>query len=169
QDARDGKFAMPSELRLKKKNVEQLLLAATVENLLGHEIALRVHSEDETLLEFPSQFTREHPDMPDPEAKALIYYFKGAVLNVYTTLVVRLSHSLLFGLKEMWKNAVIYSANVHGTYGIYLEEKGEGEARLVLFFGEDAPEATRFHFEEFVEEHIKRNAIPESMKRERVF
>ena len=46
--------------------------------------------------------------------------------RVYATLAVRLSHSGLFRLKKLWKNAVEYAASVGGTCGLLLQNIGEG-------------------------------------------
>src|SRR5258708_39489101 len=89
---------------------EKLLLIAMVEDLLRYEIALREQGDDGAYLVFPSQSTRENPDLPNPEGKAVIFGFEGPVQNVYATLAVRLSHSGLFQKKELWKNAVTYTA-----------------------------------------------------------
>ena len=64
---------------------------------------------------FPSQLTREHPELPDPEGKAVTFEFEGPLLNVYATLAVRLAQTGLLEKKELWKNATSYAARVGGT------------------------------------------------------
>ena len=71
QRARQGKFSVPEEQRLKDKKQEELLLIAMVEDLLYHEIALREYADDGTYLVFPSQSTRENPIYPTRRAKRL--------------------------------------------------------------------------------------------------
>ncbi|MBN3939674.1 TIR domain-containing protein [Nostoc sp. NMS9] len=159
-----GQFRMPQDERIADKEQEKLLLIATVKELLTREIALR----EQTELVFPSQFTREWPEAPDPEGKAVIFEFEGAVLNVYTTLAVRLSRSEIFKRKEMWKNAAMFTAKV-GECGIWLRHIEEGKAELTLFFKPKASEETRLHFEEYVHTHLKRRALPESIRRRRIF
>jgi GTPase SAR1 family protein len=167
--ARAGEFRIPESERIKNREQEKLLLISTVEELLRHEIALREQGEDGQYLVFPSQLTRENPDLPDPEGKAVIFNFEGPVLNVYATLAVRLSHSGVFVKKEMWKNAATYSATVGGTCGMFLREVAEGRGELTLFFDAAASEETRFQFEEFIHTHLRRRALPESVNRRRVF
>ena len=167
--ARAGRFPMPADERLKNEEQEKLLLIATIEDLLRHEIALREPGEDGPYLVFPSQFTREDPDLPDPEGKAVVFTFEGPVLNVYATLAVRLSHSGVFKKKELWKNAAKYTAIVGGTCGMLLREAEEGRGELTLFFDSMASEETRFQFEEFVYAHLQRRALPESIHRRRIF
>ncbi len=164
-----GEFSIPSSIKLKDPQKEQLLLLATVEDLVTHEIAVHTDSGTAKYLVFPSQFTRRHPDMPNPKGKAVQFTFDGPVMNVYSTLAVRLLHSGFFQQQEMWKNAVTYTTAAGGNYGMLLEEKGEGSATLTLFFDEAAPEPTRFQFEYFIETHLQRHALHESIVRERVF
>jgi small GTP-binding protein len=169
KDARDARFRIPESERVKSKEQERLLLIATVEELLRHEIASREHGDDGLYLVFPSQLTRENPDLPDPEGKSVVFTFEGPVLSVYATLAVRLSHSGLFAKKEMWKNAAVYAARAGGVCGIFLREVAEGRGELTLFFDQGASEETRFQFEEYIHEHLRRRALPETVHRRRVF
>ncbi len=169
EDVLAGRFRMPEDERIPDKEQEKLLLIATVKELFSGEIALREQTQNGSLLVFPSQFTREWPEAPDPEGKAVIFQFEGPVLNVYTTLAVRLSRSEIFKCKEMWKNAAIFTAQVGGECGIWLRHNEQGRAELSLFFKPEASEETRFQFEEYVHTHLKRRAFPESIRRRRIF
>jgi GTPase SAR1 family protein len=169
EDALIGRFTMPTDERVTNKDQEKLILIATVEELLRHEIVLKESTETEIDLVFPSQFTRERPDMPNMPGKAVIFTFDGPVLNVYATLAVRLSRSRLFRKKEMWKNAASYQAMVGGTCGMYLKELEEGQGELTLFFEADAIEATRYQFEDYVTTHLQRRALPDTVTRRRIF
>lgn len=160
---------MPREERLKDKEQEKLLLIAMVEDLLRHEIVLREQADEGTYLVFPSQSTRENPDLPDPEGKAVIFDFEGPVQNIFATLAVRLSHSGVFKKKETWKDAVTFSARKGGLCGMFLHNIGEGHAELTLFYEKTIGEETRFYFEEYVHTHLQRRAIAESIKRRRIF
>ena len=168
-DAVAGRFRMPPAERISDKAQERLLLIATVEELLRHEIALREQAIDGPELVFPSQLTRENPALPDPQARDVIFTFEGPLLNIYATLAVRLSRSGLFAKKEMWKNAATYTARVGGTCGMFLRATDEGRGELALFFDTAASEATRFQFEEYVSVHLQRRALPETIQRRRIF
>lgn len=139
EKAQKGQFTISGEC-LEDKVQEKLLLIAMVEDLLRHEIALREPADDGPHLVFPSQSTRERPDLPDPEGKTVLFRFEGSVLNIYATLAVRLSHSGMFSKKEMWKNAVTYTARAGGTCGISLHNEGEGQGELILFFDNETSE-----------------------------
>jgi hypothetical protein len=169
EDVIKGRFRMPEDERVNDKDQEKLLLIATVEEMLRHEIALREAAEEEPYLIFPSQFTRENPVLPDPQGKAVIFGFEGALTNIYATLAVRLSHSGAFTKKEMWRSAVTYSAAEGGTCGFFLREIEEGRGELALYFDEAASEKTRYQFEEFIESHLRRRALADSISRRRLF
>ncbi len=167
EKARAGNFSVPRDERLKNKEQERLLLIAMVEDLLNHEIVLREQADDGSYLVFPSQSTRENPDLPDPEGKAVIFDFEGPVQNIFATLAVRLSHSGVFKKKETWKDAITFTARVGGTCGMFLRNIGEGRGELTLFFEKTIGEETRFYFEEYVHTHLQRRAIAESIQRRR--
>lgn len=169
EDARAGSFAIPEGERVKDTEQEKLLLIATVEDLLFHEIALREPAEDGTHLVFPSQLTRRNPSLSDPEGKGVIFSFAGPIGNIYATLAVRLSHSGLFKKKELWRNAATYEARFGGTCGMFVREIDEGYGELTLFFNEEANDQTRFEFEEYVYTHLSRKAIFGSIERYPIF
>jgi hypothetical protein len=64
---------------------------------------------------------------------------------------------------------VIYTASVGGECGIFLQTNGDGHGELSLFFDETANEQTRFHFEEYIQLHLQRKAVLDSIKRRRIF
>ncbi len=164
-----GTFPVSEDERIGNKEQEKLLLLATVEEMLAREIALREQTEDGLLLVFPSQFTREHPDMPEVEGQSVVLRFEGAILSVYATLAVRLSHSGIFNRDKMWRNAATYKANVGGICGMFFRELQEGEGELTLFFDPAASGQTQFQFEEYIHTHLKRRAIRDSIQRRRIF
>jgi class 3 adenylate cyclase/GTPase SAR1 family protein len=168
EDVRAGRFRMPTDQSIPNPAQEKLLLLAMIEDLLRHDIALREQADDGTYLVFPSQLTREYPDLTDPEGKAVIFAFEGPVLNVYATLAVRLARSGLFKRKEMWKNAATYTATVGGMCGVFLREVEEGRGELTLLFDPAASKETRFQFEDYIHTHLKRRALPQSIQRRRI-
>jgi hypothetical protein len=158
--ALSGQFHVPEEQRIGDRKQEQLLLHATVEELVRYDLALRESAADGRYLVLPSQFNRDYAEAPDPPGKAVAVTFEGPTQSIYATLAVRLGHSQLFetARTEMWRNAVIFTARAGGKCGIYLQEFSEGRGRLLLFF-DAATEETRFHFEEYVLAHVNRRAL----------
>lgn len=158
-------LVMSPEERISDKRQEPLLLIATIEDMLHHEIALRETVREKTFLVFPSELTRERQDLPDPQGKTVSYSFEGAVINVYATLIVRLTHSGVFSRVELWKSAATYRAADSGICGLFLEELGEGQGKITLFFEPAVSAETRQQFETFIENHLRRRAIRETIIR----
>jgi class 3 adenylate cyclase len=165
-----GHFHVPEDHRISDPKQEQLLLHATVEELVRYDLALRESAADGRYLVFPSQFNRDYEEAPEPPGKAVAVAFEGPTQSIYATLAVRLGHSQLFetARTEMWRNAVIFTARAGGKGGIYLQEFGEGRGRLLLFF-DRATEETRFHFEEYVVAHVSRRALEGTVQIIRLF
>ena len=168
EDALEGRFRLPEQERVADRGQEKLLLIATVEELLRHEIALKATTDREVDLVFPSQFTRERPDAPDIPGKQAVFTFEGPLYSIYATLAVRLSHSTLFGRQAMWQNAASYASSAGGTCGIHLRELEEGRGELALFFDEQAGAAARRQFETYVAEHLQLRALPGTVTRRQI-
>jgi class 3 adenylate cyclase len=166
-----GRFYVPPEQRIPDPGQEQLLLHATIEELMRHDLALRENAEDGRYLVFPSQFNREYEDASEPKGKTLAITFDGPVQSLYSTLTVRLGHSGLFTASraEMWRNAAVFTARAGGKCGLYLQEFAEARGRLLLFFNPQASVETRFHFEEFVLAHVTRRTLAGSVNLLRFF
>ncbi|AGC44954.1 hypothetical protein MYSTI_03648 [Myxococcus stipitatus DSM 14675] len=168
QKALLAEFRISKDERFSDAENERLLLVATVETMVRREIALREHEQDGTQLVFPSQLTRENPDLPDPKGKTAILSFEGPTQNIYATMAVRLTHSRLFTKKEMWRNAILFTARTSGTCGIALREYGEGRGEMIVFFSADVSPETRLLFEDYVESHLRTRAISSSVIRRTV-
>ncbi|GAK58731.1 WD-repeat protein [Candidatus Vecturithrix granuli] len=168
EDALEGRFSMSADERAPDREQEKLLLIATVEELLRHELILRETTETSTNLVFPSQITREQTREEEITGISVIFTFEGALMNIYAALTVRLSQSLLFVKKERWRQTATYIATVGGICGITFKELEEGQGEIALFFDEAASEATRFQFEDYVVAHLKRLALPDSVQRRRI-
>ena len=85
EDALAGRFGLAETERVTDQAQEKLLLIATVEELLRHEIALKEITDRGVDLVFPSQFTRERPDAPDIPGKEVTFAFEGPLHNIYAT------------------------------------------------------------------------------------
>jgi hypothetical protein len=74
----------------------------------------------------------------------------------------------MFKKQALWKNAATYTTKAGGTCGLFLNNIGEGRGELTLFF-QGASEESSYHFDEYVEAHLMRRALPETVKRHRIF
>lgn len=163
----DGSFYIPESERIDHRGEEKLLLIATLQELLQYEVAFREATESGIYIVFPAQSTRERADAPDIPGSSVIFTFEGPLQSIYATLAVRFGRSSLFIKREMWKNAATFDPAVGGNCGIHLRELNEGEGEISLFFDGAASEATRYQFENYVETHLLRRAVPGSLHRRR--
>jgi GTPase SAR1 family protein len=175
-DALEGRFGMPDSERVPNKQLEKLLLIATIEELLQHQLGLREPAQEGMYLIFPSQFTNVWAETDEPKGQTVSINFEGPVRNLYATVVVRLAHSGLFQAdrNDMWKNAAIFAADTGGRCGVSLREFGDGSGQLRLFFQADASgrktdPQTQHRFEAFVLSHLEKRAIAGSVKLTRRF
>ncbi len=166
--ALEGRFKLAQSERVTDQAQEKLLLIATVDELLRHEIGLRETTDRGVDLVFPSQFTKERPDAPDIPGKQVIFTFGGPLNNIYATLAVRLSHSLLFERKAMWQNVAYYTAIGGGGCGIHLRELDEGSGELELFYDKETSMAVRIQFEAYVADHLRLRTIPGTVTRREI-
>ena len=167
-DVLAARFKLAKATRIGSSEQEKLLLIATVEELMRHEVALKATTDRGVDLVFPSQFTRERPDAPDIEGHELTLGFEGSLHNVYATLAVRLARSHLFERREMWHNAATYASAGGGVCGIYLREIEEGRGELDVFFDDVAADTVRRQFETYVVEHVQQRAGPARVTQRRV-
>lgn len=165
EKARQGDLLMPTELRAKELSTERLLLIATIEELIRHEIALR----EGNLLVLPSQLTREAPKLPLHLPGVVHYEFDGPLNNIYATLIIRLSHSDVFHRSEMWDRGALFKARGSGVCGLQMMEQAGGHGRVIVSFADDVLPQVRYQFDDYVHTHLKRHAIQESILRKRIF
>jgi len=160
EEALEGRFRLAESERIKNRAQEKLLLIATVEELLRHEVALKETTDRGVDLVFPSQLTRERPDAPNIPGQQVIFTFDGPLLSIYATLAVRLSRSVLFRRRDMWQNAASFTASGGGVCGIHLREMEEGRGQLIVFYDEKPSQVIRAQFETYVLDHLQLRALP---------
>ena len=162
-DVRDGKFDVPSESRLDSPDTEKLLLIATIEDLLQHEVALREDSGEGSYLVFPTQTSKKL--VPGGKLHAWCWFeFEGPIGHVWATLVVRLSHSGVFSREEVGLDVATFRGLAQPV-GIRLDQLDEGHGKLELLSeGGDSATDVRLLLEGFVRAHLHRRAIEGSVK-----
>ena len=86
ETALSGQFHVPEEERIGDGKQEQVLLHATVEELVRYDLGLARKCSRRPLLVFPSEFNRDYADAPDPPGKAVAVTFEGPTQSIYATL-----------------------------------------------------------------------------------
>ena len=163
EDVLTGNLTLALAERISDGERERLVLAATVERLLEHDIALREPLKDGDYLVFPSQYTRTAP-YPRTGAAGLAFDFAGPIEAIFTTLVVRLTHDSDFTEHSFYRDAACYETRNKGRCIVVLDADQRGLGRLSLSFEDDPDEAERAGFVAFVEQHLKARANPGSVQ-----
>jgi TIR domain len=146
---------------------ERLLVLATLEELLQHELVLREPTKDGEQLVFPSAYRRDLPASETPKGNGVVFRFEGPIQNIYATLIVRLTRSDRFTRVATWQSAARFAADI-GECTILLKFDGEGKAELWIGY-QQVPDLLREQFERFVHAHLHRRATPGSVTRERQY
>jgi GTPase SAR1 family protein len=160
-------FPVPAAERVRDQLQERLLVLATLEELLLHELVLREPTKDGVQLVFPSAYRRDLPTSEVPKGDGVVFRFEGPIENIYATLIVRLTRSDRFRRVDTWQSAARFAAG-EGTCTIALKFEVEGEAELLIGYGR-IPDDTRKQFEHFVHAHLERWATPGTITRERQY
>lgn len=160
-------FPIPSAGRVSQKQQEQLLVFATLEELIRAELVLREPAEEGVQLVFPTAYRRDLPLSDAPGGDGVLFRFEGPTASIYATLVVRLARSSQFTRVDSWQSAARFDAHP-GECTVCLRSDGEGKAELLIGY-EDVPDLLRQQFERFVHAHLARRAVPGTIVRERQY
>jgi GTPase SAR1 family protein len=160
-------FPVPSTGQVLNGRQERLLVLATLEELLQHELVLREATEDGIQLVFPSAYRRDLPASEAPKGDGVVFRFEGPVENVYAALIVRLTRTDRFSRVATWQSAAQFAAG-EGRCTVVLSYDGEGAAELWIGYHQ-VPDPLRKQFERFVHTHLNRQATPGSVMRERQY
>ncbi len=137
---------------------EQIILRAMHQTLVGHGLCLREHTEEGTLLIFPSLFKRERPEQAEHPLVLVTYKFNGPLDDIYATLVVRLFYTAAFQQDQLWHFAADYKTPAGKRLGFKMTKKPEGAAELEVYFEPGISNDVQVTFIRYVHEHLKLKA-----------
>jgi len=160
---RDAEFTIPSDSRLGDQETERLLLIATIEDLLRHEVAIREDSDQGAYLVFPTE-TRHRLVLRLELKPWCRFSFEGPVQHVWATLIVRLAHSGVFVRDAVGDDCAIFRAGGE-SLALRLATPDEGEATIHLLTEAAEPDHLERLLERFVDSHLRRRAIWNSVVR----
>ena len=146
---------------------ERKVREAVVEELVQYGLVLREQSDDGPDLIFPAQRSAGYPDEPDPRTPDVLFHFDGGVWTIYSTLVVRLGHTD-YRREALYRDASTYRPSTGGMCGLRVRDE-DGHGELAVFFAPGTSEETKLRFEDYVEKHLEKRALPGSVVRERLF
>lgn len=165
QDVLEARLDFQDMERLPDPVTERALLYTVVELFVNREVALR---EGEFLV-FPSKFNRTSPEYSHPLPREVAYRIAGRIEQIYATLVVRLFYCGAFHLKDLWRNAAEFYDRRGNICGISLHIPEEGYGIFSIFFEESTPLPAKALFLRFIQEHLQKRAMHNSLKRERIY
>ena len=164
----DGSLRFDEANVVKNKHQERLLLIATIEELLSKEIAFREKGDEGDLIVFPALQDRDHDgEIPFKEVVKCRYRFDGPIQNIYSVLIVRLAHSVLFKKDQLWKQVAVFSSKTGGFCGIRMNYKSEDTAEIEIFFSSDVSPESEMIFQDYVYSFLSRKA--QNLKKELIY
>jgi len=170
--ARAGTFHMDPDRLLRGRPDEHLLLAATIEDVVGRGIALLQPTEQGEMLVFPSELRDDMSDGAPEDVKTVAFTFEGPVKSVFATLAVCLTHAPAFTQHRLFRNAAVFHSMSGETCGFridYPRPQDDGYGSLTVFFDAAATQATKLTFLRYINRQLQRMAFRDTVRCERVY
>src|SRR6185437_4262309 len=121
------------------------------------------------IIVFPSQYTRENPDLPAPDGIELRIRFNGPLQNIYSILTVRLYYSEHFQVTEIWKNGIVLRDDRGRRAGFQIADFADGHGEIALFFEHGIEAAFKSDLTDFVLQHVFGMAASDSIRTRKIF
>jgi WD40 repeat protein len=178
--ARAGEFAMDQDRLLRDRpEEEQLLITATVEEMVGRGLVLRQPTHEGEMLVFegdklvfPSELRCDLPEHARQHGQTMVFHFEGPVKAIYATLAVCLSHTPAFRAPRFFRNGALFRSVSDETCGFFMDypdPENEAYGRLTVFFGETTGTTTKRNFLRYINGQLRKMATAQSVRRERVY
>jgi WD40 repeat protein len=157
-----GEYRLPELDELAPAEREVLLDAAAV-MFLEHSVCFRESDplSSRAYLVFPELINLRKPVLDDeqPVEEGVAYTVRGAVQNVYASLVVLLGYTSQFTRTNQWRSHARYEVGDGLVCGFRLEAEREGELDLVLYFGANVGSPIRTLFQSLFESFLARRDL----------
>lgn len=144
---------------------ERFVLLEMHRKLLQRGLCAREMTDKEVLLVFPSYYKRNRPELVGHPALLVSYDFYGVVDEIYSTLVVQLSHTSSFKRERLWQDAVDFTTANNVTVGIKLSRKPNGAAMLDVYCEPKVLLADKIIFVKYVHDHLLQRAVDVTRRR----
>lgn len=153
-----GEYALP-ELKDLSETEQKILLDAATALFLEHNLCFRETFNEQTFLVFPSLINEKRPaDESIPTEEGASYRVKGAVENVYASLVVLLGYTNTFVRTHQWQNQAQYEMDAGQVCG-FQQAFSDGGIELVLYYGKGTPDFVRAMFSGLFERFLSRREL----------
>lgn len=139
---------------------QEILLDAVAVLFLKHNVCFRETFNDQTFLVFPSLINEKRPlDETTDFAEDVSYRVRGAVENVYASLVVLLGYTNTFNRTNQWQNQAQYEMGKGEVCGFRLIDQREGAIELVLYYARNTPDYVKSLFQGLFERFLSRRNL----------
>lgn len=153
-----GEYAL-TELKDLSENEQKILLDAATVLFIEHNLCFRETFNEQTFLVFPSLINEKRPtDETISTEEGASYRVKGAVENVYASLVVLLGYTNTFIRTHQWQNQAQYEMGKDEVCG-FQQAYSDGGIELVLYYGKHTPEYARTMFSGLFERFLSRREL----------
>ena len=154
-----GEYAF-SELQILDEDECEILLDATAVLFLEHNLCFRETFNQQTFLVFPSLINKKWPKDEDfNPAEGASYLVKGAVENVYASLVVLLGYTNTFIRTHQWQNQAQYEMGEGEICGFQQTSYEAGEIELILYYADHTPEPAQLIFRGLFERFLSHREL----------
>ncbi|MGH3754747.1 MAG: TIR domain-containing protein [Pseudonocardiaceae bacterium] len=157
-----GGYHFP-ELSVLTAEEREVLLGSAVAMFLARSICFRQTDplSGHSYLVFPELINLKKPVIADeqPIDEGAAYTVRGAVENVYASLVVLLGYTSTFTRTNQWRDHARYVVGDGLLCGLRKEDEREGELDLVLYFGATVGTPIRTLFQSLVESFLARHEL----------
>lgn len=141
------------ELERVPPDEEKFILHAMHQTLLQRGLCSKEFTERGPLLVFPSYYKRQRPELKGHPAILVSYSFDGFVPEIYSTLVVRLSHAKDFRREALWQDAADFRTSTDRQIGLKLRQNATGVV-VEVYCDPTALLGEKIIFIRYVHEHL---------------
>ena len=138
----------------------RVLAESVVALLLDHNVCFRERLGDRSLLIFPELINEKPPRLAEGTVFVddVTYVVRGAVENVYASLVVLLGYTNVLTRVDQWQNQAHYDFDGH-LLRFRQVRPSDDTLEVVLSYAEPVPEGVRRVFEGLVEQFLSRRRV----------
>jgi small GTP-binding protein len=148
------------ELNTLSEDESKILLDAVAVLFLERNLCFRETFNNQTFLVFPSLINEKRPiDENIKLEEGASYRVKGAVENVYASLVVLLGYTNTFTRTHQWQNQAQYEMGEDEICGFIQSEYRKGEIELVIYYDQKTPDPVRLTFRGLFERFLTRREL----------
>ena len=146
-----GRDGSPVEMKRLPPAQERVVLGEMERQLKERGLCLQQGDK----LVFPSHCGRDRPELVEHPSVFVSYAVKGYLDDIYATLVVKLSDSESFQLKELWRDAADF-VTLAGDYhmGVKLTRETASDGNISIYFGPGVTQEEQVIFANYIHAHL---------------